>query len=151
VRVIDDRANLLDVSRLAEEAALDHYAYVRDAYLQRRRSLIYDGNPPPEPNPDKTSDSGADPESVVGAGTELLPAQIVTQWGERVTTGADEVLTPAREFAHAQPLAAMQDSAAAAANSAGPEYVPGIAYDHELLPAVSAGVRTGLLQTGLKP
>jgi phospholipid-binding lipoprotein MlaA len=48
LRVVDTRANLLDASRLAEEAALDHYAYVRDAYLQRRRSLIYDGNPPRE-------------------------------------------------------------------------------------------------------
>ena len=46
-RAIGDRANLLDISRLAEEAALDHYAYVRDAFLQRRRSLIYDGDPPP--------------------------------------------------------------------------------------------------------
>ena len=54
VRLVDTRANLLDVSRLAEEAALDNYAYVRDAYLQRRRSLIYDGNPPTEPELDKT-------------------------------------------------------------------------------------------------
>jgi phospholipid-binding lipoprotein MlaA len=48
LRLVDTRANLLDVSRMAEEAALDHYAYVRDAYLQRRRSLIYDGDPPRE-------------------------------------------------------------------------------------------------------
>lgn len=58
VRLVDIRANLLDISRLAEEAALDHYAYVRDAYLQRRRSLIYDGDPPREPDPDRTSESG---------------------------------------------------------------------------------------------
>jgi phospholipid-binding lipoprotein MlaA len=25
---------------------MDKYAFLRDAYLQRRRSLIYDGNPP---------------------------------------------------------------------------------------------------------
>ena len=62
VRAVDERANLLDASRLAEEAALDHYSYVRDAYLQRRRSLIYDGNPPPQPDseldPAKASESG---------------------------------------------------------------------------------------------
>ena len=32
--------------KVIEEAALDKYSYVRDAYLQRRRSLIHDGNPP---------------------------------------------------------------------------------------------------------
>jgi phospholipid-binding lipoprotein MlaA len=29
-----------------DEAAMDKYSYTRDAYLQRRRYLIYDGNPP---------------------------------------------------------------------------------------------------------
>jgi len=32
-----------------EEAALDKYSYIRDAYLQRRQSLVYDGRPPREP------------------------------------------------------------------------------------------------------
>ena len=45
-RIINTRANFLDVSRIVEEAALDKYIYVRDAHLQRRRSLIYDGSPP---------------------------------------------------------------------------------------------------------
>ena len=48
-RTINTRANALDASRLLEEAALDKYRFVRDAYLQRRRSLVYDGNPPREP------------------------------------------------------------------------------------------------------
>jgi phospholipid-binding lipoprotein MlaA len=74
VRLIDTRANLLDIGRVAEEAALDHYAYLRDAYLQRRRSLIYDGNPPPEPDPDKTPDSGDGKDAPAGAGTGLPPA-----------------------------------------------------------------------------
>ena len=42
------RADLLDASRVLEEAALDKYVFQRDAHLQRRRSLIYDGNPPRE-------------------------------------------------------------------------------------------------------
>ena len=45
-RAIGKRADLLDASRILEEAALDKYVFQRDAYLQRRRSLIYDGNPP---------------------------------------------------------------------------------------------------------
>jgi phospholipid-binding lipoprotein MlaA len=42
------RADLLEASRILEEAALDRYVFQRDAYLQRRRSLIYDGRPPRE-------------------------------------------------------------------------------------------------------
>jgi phospholipid-binding lipoprotein MlaA len=45
---INIRANLLGTTSLVEQAALDRYAFVRDAYLQRRRSQVYDGNPPPE-------------------------------------------------------------------------------------------------------
>ncbi len=37
---IDKRAQLLDVEKTLEEAALDKYEFVRDAYLQRRESLI---------------------------------------------------------------------------------------------------------------
>jgi phospholipid-binding lipoprotein MlaA len=29
-----------------DEAALDKYSYIRGAYLQRRRNLIYDGQAP---------------------------------------------------------------------------------------------------------
>lgn len=49
---VDTRAELLRASRVLEQAALDPYAFVRDAYLQRRQSLVYDGNPPlPEFDP----------------------------------------------------------------------------------------------------
>jgi len=48
VRTVDTRADLLTASKILEEAAIDPYAFVRDAYLQRRRSQIYDGNPPPD-------------------------------------------------------------------------------------------------------
>ncbi|MGH6891849.1 MAG: MlaA family lipoprotein [Dongiaceae bacterium] len=45
-RAIGRRADLLDASRILEEAALDKYVFQRDAYLQRRRSQVHDGNPP---------------------------------------------------------------------------------------------------------
>jgi len=48
LEVIDARANLLGVKKVLDEAALDEYSYVRDAYLQRRQNLVYDGNPPEE-------------------------------------------------------------------------------------------------------
>jgi phospholipid-binding lipoprotein MlaA len=46
LRATGKRADLLDASRILEEAALDKYVFQRDAYLQRRRSLVHDGNPP---------------------------------------------------------------------------------------------------------
>ncbi len=46
IRLIDRRAALLDASNLLEDAALDPYEFVRDAYLQRRQSRVYDGEPP---------------------------------------------------------------------------------------------------------
>jgi phospholipid-binding lipoprotein MlaA len=46
LRAIDKRAGLLAAGDLVDEAALDRYAFVRDAYLQRRRSLVHDGRPP---------------------------------------------------------------------------------------------------------
>lgn len=49
VRLVNTRADLLDASRILEEAALDKYVFQRDAYLQRRRNLVYDGRPPREP------------------------------------------------------------------------------------------------------
>ena len=52
------RADLLDASRILEEAALDKYVFQRDAYLQRRRSLVYDGQPPREK--DDQEDKGAE-------------------------------------------------------------------------------------------
>jgi len=48
IRFTGRRAELLDVSNVLEQAALDRYALLRDAWLQRRRSLIYDGDPPRE-------------------------------------------------------------------------------------------------------
>ncbi len=46
LRLVDLRASVLDASSLIEDAALDRYEFVRDAYLQRRQSRIYDGDVP---------------------------------------------------------------------------------------------------------
>ena len=57
----DVHAAMAMVERSAGEsvldgAALDKYSFTRDAFLQRRRSLILDGEddePPPDPTTDK--------------------------------------------------------------------------------------------------
>jgi len=46
--IISRRSELLEASDILATAALDPYEFVRDGYLQRRRNLVYDGNPPDE-------------------------------------------------------------------------------------------------------
>jgi phospholipid-binding lipoprotein MlaA len=58
LRIVNERAELLPADRLVREAALDRYSFIRDGYLQRRRSLVYDGNPPREPDEDDETDEG---------------------------------------------------------------------------------------------
>ena len=48
LRAIDTRAGLLGTENIVEGAALDKYTFIRSAYLQRRRNLVYDGKPPKE-------------------------------------------------------------------------------------------------------
>lgn len=52
LRIVDRRSNYLAAGNMLNEASIDKYAFLRDAYLQRRRSLIYDGNPPDEDTSD---------------------------------------------------------------------------------------------------
>jgi len=42
-RIVHDRSNLFDAERILNEAALDKYSFLRDAYLQRREALVSNG------------------------------------------------------------------------------------------------------------
>lgn len=50
LKAVDTRAELLGASKVLDQAAFDRYAFLRDAYLQRRRHLVYDGAPPKDKN-----------------------------------------------------------------------------------------------------
>ena len=68
-RFVSDRADLLPADDAIEQASLgDKYSYIRDAYLQRRRNMIYDGHPPPLPDDD------ADPAPAPGPAPASAPA-----------------------------------------------------------------------------
>lgn len=85
LRLINDRANLLPADKVIEEAALDKYSYMRDAYLQRRRNLIHDGNPPRE------LDADADPaDRPVKAEAEALDQRVELAPGEPVVVARRE-------------------------------------------------------------
>jgi phospholipid-binding lipoprotein MlaA len=49
LNLIDTRASLLSASRVVDGLAFDKYTFIRDAYIARRRNLVYDGNPPELP------------------------------------------------------------------------------------------------------
>jgi phospholipid-binding lipoprotein MlaA len=48
LNIVRSRADLLKAEGILQEAALDRYSFVRDAWWQRRRSQVYDGKPPRE-------------------------------------------------------------------------------------------------------
>jgi phospholipid-binding lipoprotein MlaA len=49
VKLLDQRSRLLQATDMLDQVALDPYTFSRDAFLQQRRSAVYDGNPPDEP------------------------------------------------------------------------------------------------------
>jgi phospholipid-binding lipoprotein MlaA len=53
LQIINTRASLLGASRVIDDISLDKYTFIRDAYLQRRRSLVFDGDVPETPDPER--------------------------------------------------------------------------------------------------
>lgn len=47
-KAISRRAELLEQEKVLDEAVIDRYAFIRDAYLLRRQSQVHDGNTPRE-------------------------------------------------------------------------------------------------------
>ncbi len=76
LRVVSDRATMLPADKVIEEAALDKYSYVRDGYLQRRRNLIHDGNPPRDLDAEADDPLGERP--ALAAEPVAAPAETVT-------------------------------------------------------------------------
>lgn len=75
LRIVNERAELLPADRLINEAALDKYSFIRDGYLQRRRSLVYDGNPPREPDPENEDEPDAVPQRQPAEPASTGPAE----------------------------------------------------------------------------
>jgi phospholipid-binding lipoprotein MlaA len=72
LQIINTRAGLLGASRVVDDIALDKYTFVRDAYLQRRRSLVFDGDEPPRPE-EPAADAKA-PAAAASAASAPAPA-----------------------------------------------------------------------------
>ncbi|MFM8332270.1 MAG: VacJ family lipoprotein [Candidatus Methylumidiphilus sp.] len=48
LRLIDMRADLLSATKILDQASVDRYEFIRNAFFQDRNYKIHDGNPPPE-------------------------------------------------------------------------------------------------------
>ncbi|MDI1360474.1 VacJ family lipoprotein [Methylotenera sp.] len=70
---LDKRTELLTASDLVDEASLDPYAFTRDAYLQKRASLVQDGLVPEELIKDDFED--VDTETAIDPVKADTPAQ----------------------------------------------------------------------------
>jgi hypothetical protein len=101
VRAVDRRTNALDTVRVMEEAALDKYRFVRDSYLQRRRNLIYDGDPPREREPEESSSARPAP---------LLTALPVPGQAAGEASG-NETVTPPSDMTETNVYPAADDAA----------------------------------------
>lgn len=60
LRGLDIRTRLLGADDLVDSMALDSYTFMRDAWLQKRRNDVYDGNPPPDEDAEERYDLDAD-------------------------------------------------------------------------------------------
>ena len=73
LNAIDTRATYLKAGDVVDGAALDKYSFTRDAFLQRRRNQVYDGNPPDE---DTTSWDAEAPAITPAAATAPASASV---------------------------------------------------------------------------
>lgn len=67
LRLVNTRADLLGTSKLLDQIALDKYSFIRDAYLQRRGSLIRDGEDEAPYDPTLDDDVPAAPSAAASA------------------------------------------------------------------------------------
>jgi phospholipid-binding lipoprotein MlaA len=69
INFVDKRSRLLPLDRTLAET-YDPYAFIRQAYLQRRQYLVHDGHPPEEPIEDENWDEEALREDEAATGSE---------------------------------------------------------------------------------
>jgi phospholipid-binding lipoprotein MlaA len=86
VNFVDKRSRLLPLDRTLAET-YDPYAFIRQAYLQRRQYLVYDGDPPEEPIEDENWDEEALREDEA-AGSEATDGDETSQSGPTDSAGA---------------------------------------------------------------
>jgi phospholipid-binding lipoprotein MlaA len=72
LEVTNTRAKFLSAGELLNDITLDKYTFVRDAHLQRRRSLVFDGDVPETP---ETSETFGDAPSPASGAASAAPSE----------------------------------------------------------------------------
>ena len=118
VRAVSVRADLLSAGNVLEEAALDKYSFVRDAYLQRRQGMVEDDDNP-APAPGKNARGELLPLAVKGAimPTPTVPAGL---WFDDANQRASQQAEAARAARSGAPTdnAARRGAKSASADAA---------------------------------
>jgi phospholipid-binding lipoprotein MlaA len=103
---LDIRANLNDAQSLLDQAAIDRYTFVRESYLQRRRNLVYDGDPPPLPH---EPDDESSPPAKDKVSRMLSPVPDAAQAATGSAAIADGTAGTVNALAGSQPSATAED------------------------------------------
>jgi len=90
---LDERVRLLSRETVLDEAMIDRYSFIRDAYLQRRQNLVYDGEPPRMKIYDEESDNGPDTPPANG-GAENAPSAAAGASGSPLPSPEPGVSSP---------------------------------------------------------
>lgn len=85
-RVVDQRAALLDASTLLEDAALDRYEFIRDGWVQRRRSQVYDGEDGPAGSQKKAYQDDDAPAQQQADASPAAPQAIIPEPADKKTS-----------------------------------------------------------------
>jgi phospholipid-binding lipoprotein MlaA len=75
-QLIDTRTELLEAGDIVDSASLDPYSFLRDAYLQRRESLVADGVESTKPQDDGFEPADEDVIDNAPAATDTMPEKV---------------------------------------------------------------------------
>jgi phospholipid-binding lipoprotein MlaA len=97
LNLVSLRADLLAAGNLVNDIALDKYAFIRDAYLQRRQNLIYNGEPPDQGDEEE--------EPFIDESKELEVPAASSPGAQLMPVGSPEVVSAAQAAVTEVPLA----------------------------------------------
>lgn len=148
LRLVNTRAGLLDATTLLDQIALDRYNFIRDAYLQRRGSMIREQDDVPPYDPTQDDDAAppaapppASPASAAAAASAASAASAPASASAPESAPAPasaEALAPAPAPPTLAASAASAASAVAATAAASPASAPSPAPVPETSPQQSA-------------
>jgi len=91
VDVVDTRADVIPTEKIVNEASVDRYSFIKNAYQQRRQYLLHDGNVPEEDEPQLEDDAATEGASTAKT-TNAAPA------APRTSTGPAPVTDNSKHF-----------------------------------------------------